>query len=203
MGHRAFARREKDFQFGKLFSLSVLLAFRLQPPDDFGEQRQRPFAVERLVGTRRVRGSDLKLRVRCLPIQRQVRRPAAAFLRLRLVPFVRQKMFQRSEQKSAEPSALGAQAGEIILFQKPREKRLCQILRVFLVVPAPPDVGVERKPIGAAKLLQRAIRLRRVPPARREHDRPMRRGEDVAGRGRGRRGVFGGQSEIILTTDGQ
>jgi len=66
-------------------------------------------------------------------------------------------MFQRREQERAEPSAFLAQAGEIILGEKAREERLRQIFRVLLVVAAPPDVGVKRKPVGAAKLFQRAV----------------------------------------------
>ena len=38
--------------------------------------------------------------------------------------------------------------------------------------------------------------------ARREHDRPVRRGEDVARRAGLLAGMFGGQREFILTTDG-
>ena len=193
-----FARHQKNFQLLEQLHLAIGCAFLLQTLDDFCQQRQRPFAVERLVGTRLVRGGDLKFRVRRLPVERQGRLAAAAFWRLRLVPFVREKMFQRRQQERAEPSAFRAQAGEIIFLQKPREERLRQILRVFLVVPAPADVGVKRKPVSAAQFLQRAIRLRRVPSARREHDRPMRRGEDVARRGRGWRGMFGGQITLQL-----
>src|ERR1700690_4383938 len=55
------------------------------------------------------------------------------------------------------------------------------------------DVGVEWVPVDAAQFLQRAVGLRRGAFARRKHDRPVRRGEDVARRARGRRGSFGGQ----------
>jgi hypothetical protein len=48
-------------------------------------------------------------------------------------------------------------------------------------------LGIERKPIGAAEFFQRAVGLRRVSPAGREHHRPMRGGENIAGRGRGGR----------------
>ena len=178
----ALARREKDFQLLEQLRLAVRRAFLLQPFDDLGQQRQRPFAVERLVRTRLVRGGDLKLRVRRLPVERERRLAAAALLTLRLVPFVGQKMFQRRQQEGAEPSAFGAQAVEIILGEEAREKRLRQILGVLLRVAAAADVGVERKPVSAAQLLQRQIGLRRRTFARREHDRPMRRGEDVARR---------------------
>ncbi len=70
-------------------------------------------------------------------------------------------MFQRREQEGAEPSAFGAQAGEIILLEETREKRLGQILGILLGVAAPADIGVERKPVGAAQFLQRPVGLRR------------------------------------------
>ena len=40
--------------------------------------------------------------------------------------------------------------------------------------------------------IQRLVGLRRVPPAHREHNRPVRRGEDVARRARRTAGMFGG-----------
>ena len=51
-------------------------------------------------------------------------------------------------------------------------------------VPAAANVGVERKPIGAAQFLQGDLCLRRALASRLEHDGPMRRGEDVARRAR-------------------
>ena len=70
----------KYFQLLEQLRLALGGAFLLQTPDDFCQQRQRPFAVERLVGTRLVRGGDLKFRVRRLPVERQRRLAAAAFL---------------------------------------------------------------------------------------------------------------------------
>ena len=91
-------------------------------------------------------------------------------------------MFQRREQKGAETSAFRAETGEIVFPQKAREEGLHEIFRIRLGVTAPPHVGVERKPIGAAELSQRVIGLRRVLLPGSKHDRPMRRGEDVARR---------------------
>jgi len=45
-------------------------------------------------------------------------------------------------------------------------------------------------------LLQGTICLRLMPPARREHDSPMRRGENVARRPRGVAGWLAGQNRI-------
>ena len=94
-------------------------------------------------------------------------------------------MFQRREQECAEASAFGAQAFEIISGEEARKERLCQILGVLLGVAVSPDVGVKREPVGAAQLIQRLVGLWRRAFARREHDRPVRRGEHIARRGRG------------------
>jgi len=68
--HRAFARGEKKFELLELFALAGRHAFIAQPDDDPLQQRQRPFAVKRLVRTQLGGGGDLKLRVRRCPIQR-------------------------------------------------------------------------------------------------------------------------------------
>ena len=49
-------------------------------------------------------------------------RAAAAFLPLRLVPFVRQKMFQRRQQERAELSLFAVQIIQKIFLQQPREE---------------------------------------------------------------------------------
>ena len=108
-------------------------------------------------------------------------------------------MLQRCEQERAKPPTFGAQAFEIIFFEKAREKGLRQILGVFLRVAAAADIGVEREPVGAAQFLQRAVGLRRGAFARLEHDRPVRRGEDIARRGRCRSGVLQGQMAVVTT----
>src|ERR1700690_591335 len=82
----------------------------------------------------------------------------------------------------------------MIFFEKTREKGLGQVLGILLRVAAAADVGVERKPVGTAQFLQRPVGLRGGTFARREHDRPMRRGKNVARRGRGRCGSFGGHA---------
>ncbi len=132
MGQFALAGGEKDFQLRELFPPTVRLALGLQPLDDLGEQGHGPLAVERLVGTGLGGGGDLELRVGGLPVKRQGRHAAAAFLAPGFVPFVGEKMFQRRQQEGAETAALGAQAGEIIFPQEPREKFLGEVLGVFL-----------------------------------------------------------------------
>ena len=54
----------------------------------------------------------------------------ASFQPLRLVPFIRQEMVQRGEQKSAEPPALAIRLGNVVPLQHSSEKRLSQILRI-------------------------------------------------------------------------
>ena len=119
----------------------------------------------------------LQTLLRALPIEREMLRAAAAFLALGLVPFVREKMFQRREQARAKLAMLGVQALEIILFQEPREECLREIFGILLRVTFAPDVSVERKPIAPAKLAQRAIRLRRGLAPGGQHHRPARRDE--------------------------
>ena len=122
----------KIFSSANCLRPTIRLALGLQPFDDLGEQGHGPFAVEGLVGTRLGGGGDLELRVGGLPVKGQWRHAAAAFLAPGFVPFVGQKMFQRCEQEGAKPSALGAQAFEIILAEEAREERLGEVLGVFL-----------------------------------------------------------------------
>jgi len=89
-----------------------------------------------------------------------MRRAAAALLSLRFVPFIREKVFQRGEQKGAEFAFFAIERREIILRQEPREKSLGQVLGILAGMAATPDIGVKRKPIRLAQLLQRRIRLR-------------------------------------------
>jgi len=75
-------------------------------------------------------------------------------------------MFQRGQEKGAEPPALGAETFEVILREKPGEKPLHQVLGVLLGLALPADVGIERIPVAAAQLLERDVRLGRLAPAR-------------------------------------
>src|SRR4030095_3987353 len=81
-------------------------------------------------------------------------------------------MFQRREQERPKTPALGTEAIEVIPSEEAREKRLCEVFRILFRVTAPPDIGVERKPIGAAEFLERRVRFRRVPLSRRDDDGP-------------------------------
>src|SRR5262245_4867903 len=69
---------------------------------------------------------------------------AAATLSALAVPFVGEKMFERSEQEGAEPSAIAVYIFEIILFQKALKKTLSQILGRFFVVARATNEGVKR-----------------------------------------------------------
>src|SRR5436189_1254566 len=114
------------------------------------------------------------------PIEREVLGAAAAFLALRLVPLVGEKVFQSHQQECAELPALCTETLEIILLQKLLEERLHQIFGVFLRLPLAPHISVERIPVGLAQLAQRAVGLGRRFASRREHDGPARGDEDVA-----------------------
>jgi hypothetical protein len=88
------------------------------------------------------------------------------------------KCFSDASRNARKRPRSALQAGEIILREKAREECLHGILGVLLVVAAPTDIGVERKPVGAAKLLQRAVGLRRRavgPPRARPSSASWRR----------------------------
>jgi len=86
-----FARREENLQCVQTVGVSVRRHIRLQAPDDFGQQRSAIRVENAWSGLGAFVCGDLKLRVRRLPVQRQRRFAAGALLRLRFVPFVRQK----------------------------------------------------------------------------------------------------------------
>jgi len=171
--------REENFQFRELFSTTVRFALGVQPFDDLGEQRHRPLAVERLVWTRLGGGGDLKLRVGGLPVKGQRRHAAAAFLAARFVHSLMRKCFSDASRKARKrPRSRSGRRDNF--FQESARRSLGQIFGVFLCVAAAADVGVERKPVGAAQFLQRLVGLRRGTFASGEHDRPVRRGKDIA-----------------------
>src|SRR4051812_39233490 len=66
-------------------------------------------------------------------------------------------MLKRLEQKGTKAAPLAAGQLEVILFQKPREKILRQILRVVRTVTPTPDVSIQRRPISAAQTFQRGL----------------------------------------------
>src|SRR5436190_3983933 len=98
---------------------------------------------------------------------------------MRSGPFalVREKMIQRQQEKGTELSLRSIRLGREILLQKAREEALGQILSIFLPIATPPNVGIERVPISAAKFLQCVRGLGNLSLSRRQHDAPVSGGE--------------------------
>ena len=88
-------------------------------------------------------------------IERQLRSIAPSLLGLGAVPFIGQEMVHRGEQKRPEFSPLRISNLKRLLFQKSRKERLRQILSVDGRVATATHIGIERIPIGLAKLRQR------------------------------------------------
>src|ERR1043166_2738080 len=93
------------------------------------------------------------------------------------LPFVREKILERSQQKRPEfPPFLPGQLHNVLL-QEPREERLSQVLGILRVVAQQTHVGIERVPINATELLQRLLGAGRRRVGGAEHDAPMRGGK--------------------------
>ena len=78
------------------------------------------------------------------------------------------------QQEGTEPAFLRRDRGDGVAFQQPREKFLREVLGVFGRITAPPHVGVERMPVGLAKIFERGAGAGGVAASRRQHHRPVR-----------------------------
>jgi hypothetical protein len=76
---------------------------------------------------------------------------AAAFLCARLVPFVRQKVFQGGEEEGTKSPAGFVGAGQEIFFQQPRKKLLGKVLGVMRRMADPAHIGVKGVPVCLTK----------------------------------------------------
>ena len=100
---------------------------------------------------------------------------AAALLGAGEVTLISEEMPATGQQKAAKLASALVHGAQEVLFQKAREKRLRQILRVLGGVPLPADERVERIPIGRAQAGQRILHARRVAGAAgQEHNAPLR-----------------------------
>ena len=81
-------------------------------------------------------------RSRVLGIKKDHLAPAAALLRVGTCFFVRQKILQGAEEKSAELSALRIGFRQCMFLLQMEAKRLDQIFRVLFSVTAPPHMWV-------------------------------------------------------------
>src|SRR5215468_103012 len=93
---------------------------------------------------------------------------------MRPVPFVRQKMFQRSQEKRAESAALTIGIAQIVLLKQHREKTLSEVLGLISIVTATPDKCIDGRPIDLAQGRQGRSRRSGRVACRSEHEAPGR-----------------------------
>ena len=84
----------------------------------------------------------------------------ASLERLGMVILIGEKVLQGAEQKRAQPTLLAAGAAQGFLFEQMGKKCLGQVLCILRRMALSPDESVERRPVGAAELLQCLGRLR-------------------------------------------
>ena len=195
VSHRPTHFGQRGFQLLEQFLFAIADVIRAQPPENLIEQRERPAPLENFLRGQIVGGLKAKGSFGGRRINRNQNLSAAALLRLRLVPFVREKMFQRREQERTEAALRAIHLGEIIFRQQPREKFLRQILRVVRVVALPPHERINRRPVRAAKFLQRNTGMGRIIAPCRHDDTPMRGGEISCRRKRILRVLGGGHAK--------
>jgi len=149
-----FARHQKTFQLLEQLRLAVRRAFLLQTLDDFRQQCQRPFAVERLVGTRL--GVGRRPGTWCPPSASRAKDwpRRAAFFVPATCPSSSPENASATRAKNARKRRARRSSRRDNFFQGKRAKeRLCQILGTFLVVPAPPERRRKSgNQLGAAQL---------------------------------------------------
>ena len=141
----------------------------------------RPARLEDRLGRELVGRFKVVARARVFGVEKDHLATAATLLRLGTGFFVRQKILQRAEQKSAELSALRIGLGQRMFLLQMEAERLDQIFRVLFSVTAAARVCIKRIPICLEKLGQRLARLGIVFTAAGENNRPMRRVEAALG----------------------
>jgi len=131
VGLRCSLTHQARIQCSKQFGLAFFDVLFAKPIEHLFEQSHSPSALKMLLGRfviGRLAGISGFCRVK---LKGQHGRPATPFLGTRLVPFIRQKMGHRREQKSAESSLLPVSAADPMMLQKPREEFLRQVLRIM------------------------------------------------------------------------
>jgi hypothetical protein len=124
-------RREEHLQSIKFRDTPRGAKLLAQPFQRLRQNRQRPALLKHLVrGRRCIRFEEIQ-RFRVVYIERDESLPAAALLRPGLVPDVREKVFQRSQQKRPEFPLPRAHVLQELAPKHANEKLLGQILRVM------------------------------------------------------------------------
>jgi ElaB/YqjD/DUF883 family membrane-anchored ribosome-binding protein len=167
-------RSEAAFEGFKNHSAAVALIFRAQIAQGAVQQGERPVLVERFLRSavaRRAEEAGLGI------LQSQMRPAGPALLGLGALPLPGQKSLEHHKQEGPEPSARGIRLGDPISRQEPREELLRQILGIVRRAALAAYEMVNRIPIRLAELLQSGSRTSGFP-ARRQDQRPARRGEN-------------------------
>src|SRR4029453_7265709 len=101
---------------------------------------------------------------------------SAALERPHALPLLQQKILQGTEQERAQPPSLLIGPAQRVVLKQMLEKTLSDVLRVSRRIAATTEECVKRWPVNFAKSGERFPRpLIRLPPARLQHDGPMRR----------------------------
>ena len=74
--------------------------------------------------------------------------------------FVREAKLERAQKKISEPALITGSSTQRFVFKHVLEKRLSEVLSILGVIPVPPQVTVNRRPIGATQLSQRMMSTR-------------------------------------------
>src|SRR5262245_36141642 len=99
---------------------------------------------------------------------------AAALLRPCAIPLVSEKMFEGCQQERAELAALAPGVLQIIPLQQPDEEALCQVFRLRRGEASSPQIGINRRPVGAAQFRQSLLCVRRRTLSGGKHQAPLR-----------------------------
>ena len=151
-GGSAGQRRFQGFKQLPLAAGKILLP---QPLDGVIENRLRPAPVERLIGCQLAIEDQTATGFRFLGINRDHVGSAAALLGVFPANFADQEVAQARQQVRAEAAFARPDRLEILAFDQARQVALDQVLGRVRVMTRAAEVGVKRRPVRPAELLQR------------------------------------------------
>lgn len=149
------------------------LLFLAQALKRTAQDRLRPTPGKRLFGTFGAKVGTAE-RLCVLEIKRDGLLDATPLGRPVVLGLLDDVVAESGEQEGAETATVGAHAGEVVARQQAGEEPLHEILCVGGALAVPTDKGVERRPVGAAKLVERRPGS---GPAGGEHEAPLGDGE--------------------------
>jgi hypothetical protein len=117
-------------------------------------------------------------------IEREKLEMTAMLLCQGTVVFIREEMFEGTEQKGSEPALFGVGALNTLFREQLGEERLGEIAGAFGVTTDPAGERVNGRPVGAAELVEGGAGGSRRAGAGLENHAPMRGGEGCGWRAR-------------------